>query len=89
MNHSELTTTIPNSSDMPLFYGEYDAYTQGSFFVQIANLDTESVRAFQTVEPERIFFDRARLNGSLDEIDNEWATIAKLSREQWSKENPY
>lgn len=24
-----------------------------------------------------------------EEIDNEWATIAKLSRERWSKENPY
>ncbi|MBA7690823.1 hypothetical protein ES703_99355 [subsurface metagenome] len=77
MSFSELTTTIPNSSDMPLFYGEYDAYTQGSSFVQIANLDTESVRAFQKVEP------------SLEEIDIAWANIAKLSRERWSKENPY
>lgn len=89
MNHYELTTTIPNSSDIPLFYGQYDAYTQGSVFVQVANFATASVRAFQEVAPEHIPFDRARSSCSLEEIDTEWVHIAQLSREHWSKENPY
>ena len=59
---------ISNSSDIPVFYGQHDAYlsTQGGFIVQLADSDTESIRAFQKTEPELIPFDCARLSGSLD-----------------------
>ena len=72
MIYDESTTRISNSFDVPLFYGQYDAYllSQTGFFAQVADSDTESIRAFQKTEPELIPFDCARLSGSLDFWNN-------------------
>ena len=73
MIYIEQPTTTLNSSDMPLFYGKYDAYLKaqvGAFSIQIADSDTKSVRCFEKAEPELIPFECARLSGSLDFWNN-------------------
>jgi len=73
---SYLTATEENSQQL----NERDSYTtrinrlqRGLIF--ILPLTPDPAEEFE-IAPEQ-------------EIDNEWATIAKLSRERWSKENPY
>jgi len=71
---SYLTATEENSQQL----NERDSYTTRINRLQrgvIFTITPDPAEEFEIVPDE--------------EIDNEWATIAKLSRERWSKENPY
>lgn len=84
-----MTNSANNTIEKLVPYGIDDTIIQegtGVLF-EISDSFTNSAYAVYVPEPEFV------IDGSEDnrevEIDVAWAKIAKLSRERWSKENPY
>lgn len=84
-----MTNSANNTIEKLVHYGIDDTIIQegtGVLF-EISDSFTNSAYAACVPEPEFVL-DESEDNREV-EIDVTWATIAKLSRERWSKENPY
>ena len=84
-----MTNSTNNTIEKLVHYGIDDIIVQedtGVLF-EISDSFTNSAYAVCVPEPEFVL-DESEDNREV-QIDVAWAKIAKLSREQWSKENPY
>lgn len=84
-----MTNSANNTIEKLVHYGIDDTIIQegtGVLF-EISDSFTNSAYAVCVPEPEFVL-DESEDNREV-EIDVAWAKIAQLSRERWSKENPY